>query len=557
MRKFVLFVSIMSWLLVSCDSSSELKYYTLTNAKIIIEKENSQYRTIANYLNEQLSLRSNLNFPINLNNDDANTPIIRLAVGNDRIPSHLTPAKSDESYAIWTSCEKNNSPVIHVVGTDFRGLLFGVGKLIGLTYLSDGYASISSSLEVTASPSDQLRAQQIISNAQGEDGFKDWDHPLASEQFVNDMVIFGANGCEPTRPELIDKYLEALGLDLFVKLKCDEIIELNQKEDEQILSFFDRYVGIDQITTYGGDASGSEKPQLFFPYLDRVIPLIQQGTKGAKWWYSNQCLADHAKDYDNYIFDFIQSRQPDYLYGMVYGPWTKRGITEIRKDLPQKYQMRHFPDICHPRWCQYPVPEWDRIFAVVWPRNHSIYAMPSMMLDIYSATRENTMGSLPYNHTGTYNDLNKFAWAAAGWKHDITSEELLLMYARVFFAHDFIKLPYNMDAEQITTQEQFIDSVTHYVAQGLALLEKNWTGQLLKNTSTEKALTYWETIADCIGGTQNNWRVEMFLYKARIDAQIKRKFDYELALEDSALQLISIDNAEDINSLLVKVNAVF
>ena len=70
------------------------------------------------------------------------------------------------------------------------------------------------------------------------------------------------------------------------------------------------------------------------------------------------------------------------------------------------------------------------------------------------------------------------------------------------------------------------------------LLEKNWVGPLSKNNSIEPALDHWLTIADCIGGAAQNWRVDLFLNKARIDAQIKRKYDFEMVLERKAYEIM-------------------
>ena len=61
--------------------------------------------------------------------------------------------------------------------------------------------------------------QQIIANSQGKDGFKDWQNPKDNQGFVNDMILFGTNGFEPTKPELVDDYLESLDINLFIKLK--------------------------------------------------------------------------------------------------------------------------------------------------------------------------------------------------------------------------------------------------------------------------------------------------------------------------------------------------
>lgn len=510
----------------------------LSEAVILIKTNHEKVQNAAEYLRRQIFIRTGISLPVQKDLEMENLSVISIGLEADmNIPSLLSiPAKA-ESYAIWVN--QNNDPYseINLCGKDFRGALFAAGRLIRELYLGEEYISLPEDILITEAPADELRAQQILNNTQSEDEFMDWEDENDLKAHIDEMLIAGTNGFETTEPELVDDYLEDLGIDLFIKLKCQEIIDLDTMNDAGITDFYENIIGIDHITTYGGDASGAVRPQLFFPYIDRVIPLLLKGQPGAKWWYSNQCLEDHAKSYDDYIFNYFRENRPPFLYGMVYGPWTRRGIPDIRKDLPSRYVIRHFPEICHPRWCQYPIPEWDRIFAIVWPRNHSIYMMPTMMRDIYLANRTHTVGSLPYNHTGTYNDLNKFVWSFAGWNPEASVEEILKVYAKVFFAHDFIKHPRGKNVKDLS-KEEFINDVTNYVAEGLQLLEENWTGPLENNTSTEEALAYWQKIADCTGGPDKNWRVEMFLYKARIDAQIKRKYDLELQLEKEAYDLL-------------------
>ncbi len=544
--------------LFSFQSATKNKtHFALDQAVIVLKPDNQKTRRSAEFLQMQISTRTGLELEIVVGEPNPVRPSI--VVGNVSDFENVESSeilKKPEAYAIWID-DSDDSFRLNVSGSDERGVLFGVARLIRELYLSDGFIAVASDVDIVDSPGDQLRAQQIISNVQGEDKFMDWDDSEDVRQFIDDMIIFGANGFEPTKPELIDDYLENLGLDLFIKLKCQDIIDLNKEEDTTIKEFFAAYKGVDHITTYGGDASGSVEPSLFFPYLDRVIPQLTDSQAGAKWWYSNQCLEDHAKDFDEYIFDFINTNKPDYLYGMVYGPWTKRGITEIRADLPAQYVMRHFPDICHPRWAQYPVPQWDRAFAQVWERNKSIYAMPEMMLDIYRATRENTVGSLPYNHTGVYNDLNKFAWSAAGWNPEVEIDDLLHDYAKAFVVHDFEKLPSGIARASNLSKIEFLEKAEDYVVKGLSLLEANWKRELIDNETTEEALDYWISIADCIGGADKNWRVEMFLYKARVDAQIKRKVDIEKRIEDEVYQHIAEVKLWNQKTVVNHVNTIF
>jgi hypothetical protein len=532
--------------------------FDLNKAIITVDIKDSTKYNIAVFLQQEISKRTGIELAIKSKDDYFTAPQIKLEqVCNLKSNVKIQSSTLAESYTISAVKEKDLIPVVTVTGFDNRGLLFGAGRLVRELYLSEKYISLIRSTQISSAPGSILRAQQIILNSQGNDGFRNWRDPKENRDFVNEMLLFGTNGFEPTQPDLLDDYLQSLGIDLFVKLKCQDIIDLHAQNDQSIKEFFKQYKGVDHITTYGGDAAGAVEPRLFFPFLEHVIPLVLAGQPGAKWWYSNQCLEDHAKDYDFYIFPFFKKYQPKFLHGLVYGPWTKRGISEIRNDLPSQYVIRHFPDICHPRWSQYPVPTWDRAFAIVWPRNKSIYMMPTMMLNIFKATRKNTVGFLPYNHTGSFNDLNKFVWSYAGWDLNADINTILNSYAKCFFSYDFLKSPSNPGLINISSKKELIDEASAYVTRGLQLLEANWVGSLNQNTSIEEALIYWKNISNCIGGPERNWRVEMFLCKARIDAQIKRKFDMETKLETEVYSLLRTSKNKPIEQIQKETENIF
>lgn len=532
-------LSVQVWAVNQGRTVADAEYIDLKEGVILFDPAHSFQEKAAIFLQEEVLARTGVRLSLLNEEDTEGVPEIILDIaGNRPFPVGIAVPSKSESFAIWTDLS-GTVPKIILSGRDNRGLLYAAARLVRELYLAENYITLPADTWIASAPADNIRAQQILNNVQSEDEFMDWEDPDDLEKHINDLVLVGLNGIETTEPELVDEYMDNLDIDLYIKLKCQEIIDLDTLADEEIVSFYDHITGIDHITTYGGDASGAVRPQLFFPHMGRVIPLILKGNQGAKWWYSNQCLEDHAKDHDDYIFNYIQQNRPPWLYGMVYGPWTKRGIPEIREDLPSQYKLRHFPEICHPRWCQYPVPTWDRIFAIVWPRNNSIYAMPSMMRDIYLANRDLTMGSLPYNHTGTYNDLNKFTWVYAGWKPEASVREILEAYARLFFVHDFIQYPETTGQNDGENRERQIDAATDYVVRAFQLLEENWQVPLKDNNSAEPALEHWKNIAEWTGGPGQNWRVEMFLYKARIDAQIKRKYDLEMELEKEALQALA------------------
>jgi len=540
-RGIMLMVSVLLGAACAGSAYSQERKLDLSNAFIAHSAAQPRHTKAAELLQYEIERRTGINLTVSTSVPSGGAPAIVLGTVGSLPTSYTLPAglsvpAKAEGYAIWIDRTARSAPTVYLLGRDDRGALFAAGRLIRLLYLAPKHIHLADDVRISTAPDCVIRAHQIIRSTQCEDGFVDWRDAAQEQQYARDLILFGTNGFEARSPRDIDDYLEALGIDLFLVVSCRRVIDHNELGNDQIRKLYTDLVGIDHFTTYGGDASGSRPPMEVFPKAERVVPLVLESHPGAKWWYSNQCLDDHAVDYDDYIFNYIRTKQPSWLYGMVYGPWTKRGIREIRADLPSQYRIRHYPEICHVRWCQYPVPKWDRVWAQVWPRNQSIYAMPRMMAQIHRATHKDTVGFLPYNHTGCYNDLNKFIWSATGSDPDAKVEDVLYDYGKVFFAYDFKQNPDGRNSSD--SKDAIIDAGARAVARGLELLEENWTGHLADNTSAEEALILWKKIATSTGGVGRNWRLELFLYKAFLDAQVKCKYDAEMLCERQAYEAL-------------------
>lgn len=244
--------------------------FNLSSATITVNIKDPTKYNIAVFLQQEILKRTGIELAIKSKDEYYTTPQIKLVQDSNlknlvrvQLPTHA------ESYTISALKGKNLVPIVSVTGFDNRGLLFGAGRLVRELYLSEKYISIKRSTKISSSPASALRAQQIIFNSQGNDGFRNWKDQTINKDFVNEMLLYGTNGFEPTQPDLIDDYLQSLDVDLFVKLKCQDIIDLQPKNDQVIKEFFKQYVGIDHVTTYGGDAAGAVEPRLFFPFRAR------------------------------------------------------------------------------------------------------------------------------------------------------------------------------------------------------------------------------------------------------------------------------------------------
>jgi hypothetical protein len=156
-----------------------------------------------------------------------------------------------------------------------------------------------------------------------------------------------------------------------------------------------------------------------------------------------------------------------------------------------------------------------------------------MMTRVHNVTAPLTDGFVAYNHTGCNNDLAKFIFSAMAWDPDSNINEVLREYGKVFFG----------------------DELADDVAKGLSMLEDNWTGAIAENKGIEKTLGQWKKIARR-SGAQSNWRVGLYLYKALIDAYIKRKHKLEMQLEAEAYDALKRAKDEGVEKAVEAARAV-
>ena len=52
----------------------------------------------------------------------------------------------------------------------------------------------------------------------------------------------------------------------------------------------------------------------------------------------------------------ILKTEPQWLNGIVYGPWVRIALPKLRARVPARYPIRRYPDITHSIHSEYPVP---------------------------------------------------------------------------------------------------------------------------------------------------------------------------------------------------------
>jgi hypothetical protein len=434
------------------------------------------------------------------------------------------------------------SPAVLVVGADPRGVLYGVGRLLRLMRLKEALVEIPASLRISGTPQYPLRGHQLGYRPKNNT-YDAWT-PETFDQYIRELTFFGVNSIEilPPRtddaalsplmktppPEMMVRLAEIIdsyGLDVWIwypNLGSDyrnpAFIAAELEEREKI---FHQLPRIDGVFIPGGDP-GELEPEVLFDWAGKVARVLRCYHPKAKIWLSPQTFQP-TPDWMETFYREVQKR-PDWLGGIVFGPWVKTPLPELRRIIPEQYPIRNYPDIAHNYHCQFPAPDWDPAFAMTLGRE-CINPRPVAMKAIHNLLEPYTIGSLTYSE-GINDDVNKFIWSAQDWDRDTPVIATLREYARVFIGPDYCES----------------------IAQGLLALERNWEGPLLNNSAIDRTLQQWRLLEQTASPQLlHNYRFLMGLFRAYYDAYLRRRLIHETELEQEALDILKGINGNDTN----------
>ncbi|MCA9075253.1 MAG: hypothetical protein KDA93_09490 [Planctomycetaceae bacterium] len=454
----------------------------------------------------------------------------------------IDPDKS-EGFHIHTDAETST---VFIVGNDSRGVLYGVGRLLRELRMSRASASIPSDFKVTSSPAVSLRGHQLGYRPK-TNSYDGWD-VAQWEQYIRDLVVFGANAVELIPPRSDDdddsphfplppmemmiemsRLLDQYDVDVWIWYPAmDEdygdpkTVEFALKEWGEV---FEKLPRVDAVFVPGGDP-GHTHPRHLMDLLEKQAANLKKHHPDAEMWMSPQSFTPEWMDV---FYGIIDNEQPKWLDGIVYGPQLRVTLPEFRSRIPEQYPIRRYPDITHNRQSQYPVPNWDLAFAATEGRE-SINPRPRGQAHIFSLLDEYSDGFITYSE-GCKDDVNKVIWSGLGWDPETPVIDILRQYSRYFIGAEY----------------------TDDFAQALLALEANWDGPLLAN---DRVCTTLEQVQDLERRASpellKNWRFQMVLYRAYYDAYVRSRLLYETNLEERALDVLRI--ATDGNALAA-VNA--
>lgn len=421
-----------------------------------------------------------------------------------------------------------------VVGYDARGVLYGIGKLLRKMEMREESIRVPRDLDIASTPKYPIRGHQLgyrpKTNAYDAFSVEQFD------SYIRDLAIFGANSIEIVPPRTDDDFTnvhmrvpaiemiahqsrisQSYGMDVWMwypnmgsNYSHPDSIQHELKERHEVFSALPK---LDALFVPGGDP-GDLEPDELFQWLETVSEVLHQYHPKAKIWVSPQVFRPTQEWFDAF-YEHVNKGYP-WLGGIVFGPWIKTPINEIRKIVNPGIMIRRYPDITHSLSSQYPVPHWDLAYAITLGRE-CINPRPTDQKIIHNALDRYAQGSISYSE-GTNDDVNKMVWSDQDWDPETPVIETLRDYARYFIGPDY----------------------TESVAQGIIDLERNIQGPLLINDGVIRTLQQWQGMeANASKRVLSNPRFQMGLIRAYYDAYIYRRLVYETELENAARETLT------------------
>ncbi len=471
------------------------------------------------------------------------------------------PKPQAEGFRIFTLSESDASRSIFVVGKDERGVFYGMGKLLRLLTLTENGIYLDYLQEsISQSPQYSMRGHQL--------GYRDKQNTCPCwtqadyDRYIRDLGLFGANAMELVAPRTDDnlfsrkmqvhpmqmmcdvsRIIKSYAMDVWLwypNMALDYTDEdTMRREIEEREEVYRNIPYLDAILVPAGDP-GELRADEFFRVTGIFSDILHKYHPNATVWIAPQCFDPD----DNWMPEFYSNlaTQPDWLYGICYGPWNKDLLSEMIERSPDKYKnrVRYYPDITHNFGCQYPLENWDNAFAIFEGRECN-NTRPEAMKHIHNTFSPLTLGSVTYSE-GIHDDVNKFIWSGQDWDSSQSASDILKEYVRYFI--------------DPTLETELVRAFLG--------LEKNWLfdGAIELNDSVDDTYRLFCNIERLASpSTRQNYRFLMGLLRAMSDYYVKHKRIYDKKNEKDAIAILKSAKSgrvkEDIRDAIGHLNLSF
>ena len=447
--------------------------------------------------------------------------------------SEHTPATSNaEGYSV-TPLGKH---LLVLAGNTPRAELFAAGWLLRNVRFTHTSVTLPTPKSFYTAPEKSVRGYQIGYRMKNNT-YDAWTLAQFEQQML-DLAVFGINTVQFVAPVSDDdassplfpataqdtivgvsrlSQLYGLRFDLYYPEMAKDYTDPAQcaAELKQFEALVKSLPLIDSVHVPGGDP-GHTAPEVLFPLMQKQMEILHRYHPKAEVWISAQGFTSprYQRFYE------ILAAKPAWLTGVFFGPQSRESLEQQRAAIPSQYPIEFYPDTAHTMHSQFPVSQWDPIFALTEGRE-PIDPRPSAFGHIYKHYNALNSGFLVYSE-GVNDDINKFLWGAWGWSVSAETHQALVEYAR-YLLH-------------------LNDASAEKVARAIEGLEQNWNGPLLQNTNIPRTLA----LLEATNASKDNWRWSSLLYRADYDAYLLLKRRRQLAAETEALKaLATTGNSSD------------
>ncbi len=527
---FILFLLINAFKIHGAPMENEM--LQISDATIYVDKEHRKDLVkVVQVLQEEVQKRSGILWDTSKKLDKGDKWQVVIVLEKylpDNLQKELDQLDNIETEGYQLSVIPNEKKII-VYSVGRRGALFGVGKLLRKMEIRKGEISVPKDMKLASSPEYSIRGHQLGYRPK-TNSYDAWT-VAQYDLYIRELAIFGANSIEIMPPDTDDDetsiHMKLPAIDMIKEQSriCDDYDldvwmwypnlgedytdpEFAKKELADRELVFSTVQRLDHLFVPGGDP-GDVEPDVLFTWMDKVAVLLNKYHPDAKIWISPQVFRP-TKEWLDKFYNHINEK-PEWLGGVVFGPWIKTPLDEMRKIVDSDIPIRRYPDITHSLSSQYAIPRWDLAQAITLGRE-CINPRPTDEKMIHNTLDQYADGSLSYSE-GTNDDLNKFVWSDQDWNPEIEVIETLREYARFFISPDF--------------EED--------LAQGFMAEERNVQGPLLINEHVQENLLQWRQIEQrATPEMKNNFRFQMGLIRAYFDAYVQKRLVYETLLEQQA-----------------------
>ena len=383
---YINFVSFVILLLLFYPITAKSKLIDLTKSLLVCsEKIVGVEAKAVDVLVEEIEKRTGIKFPIMYSLPDESIPAI--FVGSEKsLKKYLSKFSirmstlNHEGYQI--SVLTHPRTAVFIIGKDQRGTLYAVGKFLRLMEWRKNKIEIDTSININSSPRYKIRGHQLGYRPK-TNAYDAWS-VAQFDQYIRELAIFGANSIEIMPPrtddDLISPHMKLSPMEMMIEQS--EIIDSYnmdvwiwypnmgkdyshpdsiKKELKERDEIFRKLKRVDVVFVPGGEP-GDLHPDILFAWLEKVAAVLNKYHPKAKIWVSPQAFRP-VKDWLDSFFDQVNRKYP-WFGGVVFGPWVKTPLPEIRQIVDKEIPIRRYPDITHSISCQYPVKDWDLAFAM-------------------------------------------------------------------------------------------------------------------------------------------------------------------------------------------------